>query len=218
MRRHRKALLLGAALAAPIAAFGLPILAVILLGPQRSEAVAGWLTRNAQQRHEHSHPAGRVVPAFSLVDQQDRTLTRDDLKGQVWVASFFLSRCAGTCPMTSAKMAQLQQRVTAPGVKLVSFSMDPANDTPQVLKEYASRFSADGERWHMLTGDGREITAVVAGLGLAEKQGQQPRDMIHSDRFVLVDATGRTRGFYDSGSAGDMEHLAADAMALAGAR
>src|SRR5215207_6755776 len=112
MRPHRKALLLGAALAAPIAVFGMPILAVILLGPQRSEAVAGWLTRNAQQRHEH--PAGLVVPAFSLVDQQDGTLTRDDLKGQVWVASVFLSRCARTCPMTSAKMAQLQQRVTAP--------------------------------------------------------------------------------------------------------
>jgi cytochrome oxidase Cu insertion factor (SCO1/SenC/PrrC family) len=67
----------------------------------------------------------------------------------------------------------------------------------------------------MLTGDREQVVRVVDGLGLAIVSGQRPTDMIHSDRFVLVDADGAARGFYDSGQDGDMTRLASHAAALA---
>jgi protein SCO1 len=213
VRLKRKALLVLIAFVMAALVFGLPLLAVLCLGAERSDALGKWLNAHAQPRHDHS--IGREVPNFSLTDQESRPVTRDSLKGRVWVASFFLSRCAGTCPMTSAKMASLQERIRDPGVILVSFSMDPENDTPAVLKEYASRFRADAARWHMLTGEHAQITSIVDGLGLAEGSGQQPKDMIHSDRFVLVDREGNTRGDYDSNDPAAMDHLAEDATELA---
>src|SRR5215210_7092271 len=120
-RRTRRRILFSlAALGFPVLAFGQPLLAAAALGPQRIDALAQWASRKSAP--PHAHPVGRQVPPFTLVDQQGSTVSRDSLKGHVWVGSFFLSRCAGTCPMTSAKMSQLQERVTAPGVKLVSFS------------------------------------------------------------------------------------------------
>src|SRR5215211_8355679 len=96
-KRKRRFILVMMALAMPLLVFGLPVLAVLWLGPQRGDALAQWANRQAVARHQH--PAGQEVPSFALLDQREKTLTREDLKGRVWVASFFLSRCAGTCPM-----------------------------------------------------------------------------------------------------------------------
>lgn len=215
--KRKKRLMLAAALSMPVLVFGLPALLVLALGPERSDAVGRWMNAAAVKPHEH--PVGREVPAFTLTDQQARTVSRDGLKGHVWIASFFFSRCAGTCPMTSAKMARLQREVADPDVRLVSFSMDPQYDTPEVLGEYAQQFHADAARWHMLTGERRQITGVVEGLGLADpKQGPSADGLVHSDRFVLVDRDGRTRGEYVSTDETALRHLAEDAIKLAAAR
>ena len=212
----RKPLLLLTALCLPLLAFALPVLAALLIGPARADAVVAWLGRNSFRPHQHR--VGVPVPPFALIDQQGRTVTRETLRGRVWVASFFLSRCAGPCPMTSAKMAGLQQRVADQDVTLVSFSMDPDRDTPEVLRGYAEQFAADPARWHMLTGDRGQILGVVDAFGLAARQGQAAAEMIHSDCFVLVDADGRARDYYDSGNPRHMDRLAAAAAALAPAR
>jgi protein SCO1/2 len=210
---RRKLVFAAAAFAMPLLVLGLPLVAALCIGADRADAVAAWLNRHSG--HGRSPTVGTRLPPFALVDQSGAPVTSDSLKGHVFVASFFLSRCAGTCPMTSAKMAKLQQAITDPRVKLVSFSMDPERDTPAVLAEYAKKFDADAARWHMLTGDREQVVRVVDGLGLAIVSGQRPTDMIHSDRFVLVDADGAARGFYDSGQDGDMTRLASHAAALA---
>jgi protein SCO1 len=214
MPLQRKLTLCAAALIAPVLVFALPIVLVLFIGPQRTEALARWLSVY-RQAVEHSHPAEGQVPVFSLIDQEGRSVSDQTLRGNVWIASFFLSRCAGTCPMTSAKMARLHTAIADQRVKLISFSMDAEHDTPNVLREYAKRFHADSNRWHMLTGDPAQIAAVVQGLGVAEVQGQQAKDMIHSDHFLLINRDGQLRGHYNSTDPAAMQHVADDATTLA---
>jgi len=94
------------------------------------------------------------VPDFTLVERSERRVTRNDLLGRVWVVNFFYATCPNTCPLQSAKMARLQQDFAdEPDMRLVSISVDPKHDSPDVLRAYAQRFGAASERWLFLTGD-----------------------------------------------------------------
>jgi cytochrome oxidase Cu insertion factor (SCO1/SenC/PrrC family) len=117
--------------------------------------------------------------------------------------------------MTTAKVARLQRQIDDDRVTLVSFSMDPQHDTPEILKEYGKKFQADASRRHLVTGDRDAIVSVAAGIGLDEKLGQRAEDMVHSGQLVLIDGDGRVRGYYDSEAAEAVEQLAADAKRLA---
>ena len=160
-------------------------------------------------------PVYYSAPAFSLIDQNEQTVTEQSLRGKVWVAAFIFTRCAGPCPMMTAKMADLQKSVPDPQVKLVSFSLDPEYDTPAVLREYAGRFDADAKRWHFLTGQKQAMFDVSAGFKLYAKEADSENPIIHSDRFLLVDSLGRVRGVYHADDPESMARLAADAAALA---
>jgi len=95
-----------------------------------------------------------TVPDFALMERSERRITRTDLLGLLWVVNFFYTDCPDTCPLQSARMARLQHDFSAErDVRLVSISVDPAHDTPAVLRDYAQRFGADAERWLFLTGD-----------------------------------------------------------------
>ena len=134
------------------------------------------------------------VPDFQLTSQTGEPIDRQTLQGHVWVADFFFTTCPGPCPMMSARMRQVQTATAAtPDVKLVSFTVDPAHDTPEVLAAYAKHFLAQPARWHFLTGaqptlnhlglDGFHLNAVDGSLD-------------HSTRFALVDRALRIRGYY----------------------
>jgi cytochrome oxidase Cu insertion factor (SCO1/SenC/PrrC family) len=98
------------------------------------------------------------VPRFSLIDQNRQRITREDLLGRVWIANFIFTSCRTTCPRQSATMAQLQGDLAPrPDLRLVSITVDPDHDTPEVLARYAERFHADPLRWLFLTGEERGI-------------------------------------------------------------
>jgi len=95
-----------------------------------------------------------IVPDFSLVERHGQRITLGDFQGLVWVANFIYTTCSDTCPMQSVKLARLQRDfANARDVRLVSISVAPEHDTPEVLQHYAQRFGADPERWFFLTGD-----------------------------------------------------------------
>jgi len=107
-------------------------------------------------------PVIRAVPAFSLVDQNGQTVTNADLRGKIWIADFVFTRCKGPCPLMTARMLEMQKAlVKTPEVKLVSVTVDPAHDTPEVLKAYAEANFADPNRWKFLTGDQAVIEKLV---------------------------------------------------------
>ena len=142
------------------------------------------------------------VPEFSLTDRSGRTITRADLEGSWWVADFVFTRCTGICPLLTARMADLAQRL--PDVRLVSFSVDPGFDTPQVLARYAETAVPDGApgRWLFLTGPRQELHALIGEgfkLAVSDTAPLHAADgelVTHSDRLVLVDPEGYIRGYY----------------------
>jgi cytochrome oxidase Cu insertion factor (SCO1/SenC/PrrC family) len=105
--------------------------------------------------------------------------------------------------MQTAAMAQLQEQwKDRPGLKLVSFSVDPEKDTTEVLSRYADRYKADAQRWLFLTGEKEEISRLVQeGLRLsavALSSDGNKDSVMHSPRFVLIDKQAEIRGYYDS--------------------
>jgi protein SCO1 len=150
------------------------------------------------------------VPDFELTDQTGHPFRRAALDGHVWVADFVYTTCQGPCPRMSSHMRTLQ-KATGPGLKLVSFTVDPDNDTPPVLAAYAERFSADGARWSFLTGDKDTLNTLDRD---AFKLGVLGAGMDHSTRFVLVDKKGRIRGYYGIAEGNPTERIAKDAARL----
>jgi protein SCO1/2 len=156
------------------------------------------------------------APAFALVDQEGKAIGSEQLKGKPYVAAFIFTHCAGACPMMTQKMVKLQQAVPDERVKLVSFTVDPERDTPDVLKKYAANAGAQGERWHFLTGKPAELAAVAEGMKMAAVKATDGSDQfIHSDRFLLIDADGLIRGTYKNSEPEAMAKLAEDAAKLA---
>ena len=153
------------------------------------------------------------APAFSLTNQDGAVFTSDQLRGRPWIADFIFTTCTSLCPMMSTHMAALQTEVP-PGVKLVSFSVDPVHDTPAALHDYAVRYSAQPGKWIFLTGDLKTQTQVVSAMKLYFKPADGQSPIQHDQHFVLVDAQGHVRGYYDSYSADDMDHLVRDAKIL----
>jgi protein SCO1/2 len=148
------------------------------------------------------------IPQFELLNQQGHKFDRSALDGHVWVADFIFTNCESSCPRMSSKM-HLVQGATDPGVKLVSFTVDPARDTPQALEEYGKKYSADDARWTFLTGD----TATLDMLDHdAFKLGNLNMD--HSTRFVLIDKKGQVRGYYGLFDGDPVSRLAKDAARL----
>ncbi len=150
------------------------------------------------------------VPPFELIDQHGQSFTSAALTGHVWVADFVFTNCEATCPRMSSKMRALQNATDAK-VKLISFTVDPDRDTPQVLAAYAQRFSADGARWSFLTGSKEALNALDQD---AFKLGTIGTEIEHSTRFALVDRKGRIRGYYGIAEGDPVEKIAHDAKQL----
>jgi protein SCO1/2 len=156
------------------------------------------------------------VPDFSLTDQADKTVTLQDLRGKVWVADFIFTNCGGTCPVMTDKMHKLTEALPA-AIRMVSFTVDPARDTPKALAAYAAEHGANRARWLFLTGDKQAMFDIcVKGfkLPLDEEGGTPAEPIAHSTRFVLVDQQGEIRGYYSGTEDDELKRLATDAKKL----
>lgn len=149
-------------------------------------------------------PVITALPAFELVDQDGQPFSRESLRGKVWVAGLIFTSCPSTCPKISRAMLELQQRFIRErvDVELVSFSVDPENDTPAVLKTYAGHLGADESRWRFVTGPLAAMEALVVG-GFASAMDKQSGpggmiDIAHTTKLVLIDGDGNVRGYYGS--------------------
>lgn len=175
-----------------------------------------------------------AAPAVALTDQRGRAFSSDDTRGAVVVADFVYTNCGDTCPLLSVRMRALQEQLREEGmlgdrVWLLSFSTDPERDTPRALRAYAARYGADPEAWRFLTGNEREMERVVVGgfkLGVEEvalpegsphagdgAEDHHRYDVMHSNKFVLVDRQGRIRAYYD-GLDLDVERVVGDIRTL----
>jgi protein SCO1/2 len=159
------------------------------------------------------------MPAFSLTDQEGDAFGTEQLAGQPWVANFIFTSCPSVCPGLTMHMRDIQDHtVDIPQTHLVSFSVDPDTDTPEVLHAYGERFGADCDRWSFLTGSWDAIrSTVVEGFKMAmdDREDVNPAEVLHGTRFVLLDGQSRIRGYYDVAVQAEKEALEADLRLLA---
>jgi len=131
--------------------------------------------------------------SYALTERSGETIGTQDLKGQPYIASFFFSRCPGSCKQQNDQMRLLQQKYRDTPIRLVSISVDPEADTPEVLAQYANGYGADKNKWLFFTGDINYIAKIAGEVFMLG----QVREKSHPDRFCLVDATGKLVGKYN---------------------
>lgn len=153
-------------------------------------------------------PEYGAVPQFQLTNQEGHPFARSALDGHVWIADFIFTNCESSCPRMSSKMHSIQ-KATDPNVKLVSFTVDPARDTPPALEAYGKKYSADEKRWSFLTGSPATLQMLDRD---AFKLGNLNMD--HSTRFVLIDKQGNIRGYYGLFDGDAVSRLEKDAARL----
>lgn len=148
-------------------------------------------------------PAG--IEEFSLTECRGKTVTKADLLGEPWLACFIFTRCAGPmfCPRVSEQMQILQKRTQGLDIRLVTFTVDPDHDTPEILEVYAERYKADPDRWWFLTGDKDVIYRLIRRSFRMIVDDEDPRrapgfEVVHSTEIMYVDSKGVVRGRYNA--------------------
>ena len=158
------------------------------------------------------------IPQFSLINQNNKTITNNTVDGKIYVANFFFSSCPGICPKMATNMVHLQEEFeTDDDILLLSHSVTPKTDRVPVLKRYAERNGVIDGKWHLLTGDkneiytlGRTVYFVEEDLGLEKSVDE----FLHTENFVLVDVNGHLRGIYNGLNKTDVNQLIADIKTL----
>jgi protein SCO1/2 len=151
-----------------------------------------------------------VVPEFQLTSHTGRAFNSMELRGKVWVADFIFTNCPGPCPRMTGQMRSVQDALSE--VRLVSFTIDPNRDTPEVLTAYAGRHHADLSRWYFLTGPVEKLHHLKRDVFLLGNVDGVTFE--HSTRFVLVDGQSRIRGFYTTAEPDEVKKLIADTRRL----
>jgi len=162
-------------------------------------------------------PVLSELPEFSLVERGGNALTKGSLAGRPAVVDFVFTRCPASCPRLTARMKELEELLPASSTtRLLSISVDPEHDRPEVLRLYAERWQA-GPRWLFATGERAAIwTLIRKGFLLPVEENPQDATspILHSNRFALIDAQGRLRATYEALEEGAVARILADLQQL----
>lgn len=158
---------------------------------------------------EEPIPSLFPVPHFELIDQDGHPFGTEQLRGTVWIASFLFTSCQQACPLLASQLANLRGRTAHHGdqFRVVSVSVDPEVDTPERLRDFASRYGGL-DQWTLLTGSPDDVRNVTqrAFFQPATTRTEIDRapgyDILHGTSVLLVDADGRARALYPTDGEG----------------
>jgi protein SCO1/2 len=157
------------------------------------------------------------IPAFRFLNQDSVFVSEKDVEGKVYVADFFFTTCPTICPKMKTQMLRIYERYKdRDEVRIISHSIDPDFDTPNVLKDYAARLQVKAPKWNFLTGD----KAAIYQLGQksymvsAQEDPNEAGGFVHSGAFILVDKNRHVRGIYDGTVEAEVNHLLEDMEVL----
>jgi protein SCO1/2 len=141
------------------------------------------------------------ISDFALTNQNGNLVTQEDYKDHIYVADFFFTTCQTICPIMTDHMVDIQEELKGDTlVKLLSHSVIPEYDTPEILKAYAIKKGVDDSRWNLVTGTKEEIFTLARKSYLAVKDipgTEDDLDMVHTENFMLIDKKSQIRGYYD---------------------
>jgi protein SCO1/2 len=191
--------------------------ATLILIPVLTAATLLWL-RHLQVERLAARSLGTygAVPPFTLTNHTGQPFGSANLEGKIWIADFIYTSCPGPCPIISTRMGELRKPLRDTDVQLVSFTVDPEKDTPDVLRAYAEKLNATPANWNFLTGPKSTIYSLTRDgfkLGVADATDDSG-EPVHSTRVVLVDRRGVIRGYYDALEADAVTKVLADTAHL----
>ncbi len=169
-----------------------------------------------------------AMPEFRFIDHERQAFASEDHLGKVWLVDFIYTRCTNACPLLTHKLAQIQGELASLGVGaedviIVSITVDPFFDKPEVLRSFAARYQVDTSWWRFLSAEPEDIKRVATEFGLAVSteygstghgSGSQP--ILHSNRIILVDRMGQVRAMYPTGEPDDtpVDQIVSDVQTL----
>jgi protein SCO1/2 len=169
-----------------------------------------WLAAGEQTLHQ--------IRPFRLIDQRNAPFSEADLRGRIAVVDFFFSSWSAICPRMAASMGVVQKAfLDDKGVVLLSHSVTPEIDSPEVLSQYGDVHGVRYDKWKLLTGPkseiydlGRRYYFVDEDLGGARDED----DFLHTENFILIDGERRIRGIYNGLDPDSIQSLIADIKVL----
>ena len=163
--------------------------------------------------------AYHVLPPFSFIDQDGKTLTEKDFENKIFIADFIFTTCPGICPIMTHSMKRVQDVMEgkAENLMFLTHTVDPEEDTPEVLKAYGKEMGADFTKWKFATGPVEDIYNICAqGYKLSCKEGTEDstEEFDHSGRLVLLDKDRVIRGYYMGTDTTAIKKLMKDILVL----
>ncbi len=161
------------------------------------------------------------LPDFEFTTQENETLALDDFKGNYWIADMVFTNCTTVCLPMTANMKSLQDMMAEEGiddVQLVSFSVDPDYDTPEVLKAYGESYEADFSNWTFLTGYDFETIKEISIKSFKSMLAEAPEgtdQVTHGTKFYLINPEGKVIKFYDGVESANMQSIINDLKKIA---
>lgn len=160
----------------------------------------------------------REVQDFNFTNQEGESFSKDQLDGKIWVSNMIFTNCNTICPALTANMGRLQKLLDEEGVEaeLVSFTVDPENDSPEVLKEFVKNHGGEFDNWNALTGyEFEEIQSLAMdSFGAPVEKIEGSDQFLHVNRFFLVDSEGIMVKRYDGEQAEKMKEIVEDIKLL----
>ncbi|CAN5389065.1 SCO family protein [soil metagenome] len=151
-----------------------------------------------------------TIPDFQFSSHTNKSVSGDILENKITVVDFFFTSCPNICPVMSKQLSRVQEKFKDNNsVNIISITVDPEHDTPEVLQTYAERYQVNNTNWVFLTGNKEKIYSLArCGFILPVEDGDgSPEDFIHSEKFILVDGQKRIRGYYDGTDREDVDRL-----------
>ena len=157
------------------------------------------------------------IASFNLTNQIDQVVNQNTTKNKIYIANFFFASCQSICPMMSNQLQEVQKAFLADdSVLILSHSVNPLHDTVAVLCNYADTYGAKTNKWHLLTGNKKQIydLAKTSYLVNAFEDDGSPEGFLHSELFLLIDKKARIRGMYDGTNTAEVKKLIEDVKLL----
>ena len=157
------------------------------------------------------------IASFNLTNQIGQVVNQNTTKNKIYIANFFFATCQSICPMMSNQLQEVQKAFLADdSVLILSHSVNPLHDTVAVLSNYGDTYGAKTNKWHLLTGNKKQIydLAKTSYLVNAFEDDGSPEGFLHSELFLLIDKKARIRGMYDGTNTAEVKKLIEDVKLL----
>jgi len=158
------------------------------------------------------------IPNFKLTNQLGEIVTQKTFEDKIYITDFFFTSCPGICPKMTGNMAKIQEAFKEDkDVLLLSHSVMPTTDSVSVLKTYAKNYDIIANKWHLVTGDKKDIYSLGRDHYFVENDLGEPKsieDFLHTENFLLIDKSKHIRGIYNGLNRASVGQLIIDINAL----